>query len=287
MIELDREWLDANPLPQPQVPTDKNARGRLLVAGGSMRVPGALRLTGEAAFRAGAGKVQLATVAPAALPLGIAFPEAAVIALPVNADGELGGEAGSQIASMIERCDALLVGPGMGSGSDAENILSALLDQAPGVPLVLDAAMLHAAGSAPERLAAREGPVVLTPHPQEMSALMGNDAGAACAALAEAGAARFGATVVLKAAETWIAEAGQPTLHYPGGGAGLATGGSGDVLAGIIGGLLARRVAPRVAAGWGVWLHGESGRRCAERHGAIGFLARELLPIIPTLVDPR
>jgi ADP-dependent NAD(P)H-hydrate dehydratase len=286
MIELDRVWLGENPLPQPQGPTDKNARGRLLAVGGSMRVPGALRLTGEAAFRAGAGKVQLATVAPAALPLGIAFPEAAVIALPANPEGELGGEAGPQIAAMIERCDALLVGPGMGAASDADTILATLLDRAPSVPLVLDAAMLHAAGNAADRLAAHDGPVVLTPHPQEMAALMGGDTGEACAALAEAGAARFGATVVLKASETWIAEAGQPTLHYRGGGAGLATGGSGDVLAGIIGGLLARSVAPRVAAAWGVWLHGESGRRCAERQGAIGFLARELLPIIPTLIDP-
>jgi ADP-dependent NAD(P)H-hydrate dehydratase len=76
-------------------------------------------------------------------------------------------------------------------------------------------------------------------------------------------------------------------LIYPGGGVGLATGGSGDVLAGIIGGLLARGASPLVATGWGVWLHGEAGRRVGERLGSIGFLARELLPEIPGLMDRR
>lgn len=285
MIALDTAWLAANPLPQPAGVTDKNARGRLLVAGGSLRVPGALMLSGEAAFRAGAGKVQLATVAPAALPLGIAMPEAAVIALPANADGELGAEAADGVAAMIARCDALAIGPGMGAGAEPQPILAALLERAPQVPLLLDAAMLRAAGSQGERLATHAGPVVLTPHPAEMTALMGGEAGEACAERAEAAAVRFQATVVLKSTETWIATDGQPTLHYPGGGPGLATGGSGDVLAGIIGGLLARGASPQIAAAWGVWLHGESGRRCAERSGRIGLLARELLASIPRLMD--
>ena len=103
-------------------------------------------------------------------------------------------------------------------------------------------------------------------------------------ALAEAAAARFGATVLLKQSETWIASPGEPLLHYPGGGPGLATGGSGDVLAGIIAGLLARGVAPRMAAAWGVWLHGEAGRRLARAQGPLGFLARELLAEIPALL---
>jgi NAD(P)H-hydrate repair Nnr-like enzyme with NAD(P)H-hydrate dehydratase domain len=90
--------------------------------------------------------------------------------------------------------------------------------------------------------------------------------------------------VLLKGAETWIACPGEGLLRYPGGGPGLATGGSGDVLAGIIGGLLARGAAPRVAAAWGVWLHGEAGRRLAERICPLGFLGRELLGEIPRLL---
>ena len=261
MIALDTNWLAANPLPQPTGVIDKNARGRLLVIGGSLRVPGALMLSGEAAFRAGAGKVQLATVAPAALPLGMAMPEAAVIALPANDDGELGDAAADPAAALIGRCDALVIGPGMGAEADPQAVLTALIDSAPQVPMLLDAAMLRAAGSRSARLAGRDGPLVLTPHPAEMTALMGDEAEDACAERAEAAAARFGATVVLKSTETWIASSGRSTLHYLGGGPGLATGGSGDVLAGIIGGLLARGVPAEIAAAWGVWLHGESGRR--------------------------
>ncbi|RYE03745.1 MAG: NAD(P)H-hydrate dehydratase, partial [Sphingomonadales bacterium] len=113
MMALDGEWLGANPLPEPASDTDKNKRGRVLAVGGSRTVPGALRLTGEAAFRAGAGKVQLATPEAACLPLGVAMPEAAVFGLPVNSDGELTGS--DLLAEMLERCDACVIGPGMGA----------------------------------------------------------------------------------------------------------------------------------------------------------------------------
>lgn len=284
MTTLGSDWLAAHPLPDPAKATDKNARGRVLAAGGSLTVPAALMLTGEAAFRAGAGKVQLATVADAALPLGILLPEAAVFKLPTNDDGEVGAKAGAVLAGMIERCDALVVGPGMGAKADAAPLLDGLLDCAPQVPMLLDAAMLEAVGGAHERVAAHGAPLVLTPHPGEMAALMDCEPDEVCASLAEAAAARFDATVVLKSPVTWIATPGEPTLTYPGGGPGLATGGSGDVLAGIVGGLLARGAKPHAAAAWGVWLHGEAGRALAERVGTIGFLARELPALVPGLM---
>ncbi|ODP39516.1 NAD(P)H-hydrate dehydratase [Sphingomonas turrisvirgatae] len=285
MIELDTEWLAAHPLPDPAQASDKNARGRLLAAGGSLTVPAALLLTGEAAFRVGAGKVQLASVEPAMLGLGLRFPEAAVLTLPVNDEGEMAGDAGAAIAGLVERCDALVLGPGMGMDAEAAAILAGLLDAAPEVPMLLDAAMLAAVGDAQAQVLAASAPIVLTPHPGEAAALMDCDPDDVCAELAEAAAARFGATVVLKSPQTWIATPGEPTLTYRGGGPGLATGGSGDVLAGIIGGLLARGVAPHVASAWGVWLHGKAGRILGERIGPIGFLARELLPLLPGLME--
>lgn len=285
MIALDADWLAAHPLPDPGEDTDKNARGRLLAAGGSLTVPGALLLTGEAAFRAGAGKVQLATAAAAALALGVRMPEAAVFALPANDAGELDGAAGEALGAMAGRCDALVLGPGMGAEADGAAILSGLLAAAPSVPMLLDAAMLTAVGDAHAAVAAHPGALVLTPHPGEMAALMACEPDDVCAALAEAAAARFDATVVLKSSETWIATPGEPVLTYPGGGPGLATGGSGDVLAGIIGGLLARGTPPHVASAWGVWLHGEAGRVLAERMGRIGFLARELVALVPGLMS--
>ncbi|RSV35847.1 NAD(P)H-hydrate dehydratase [Sphingomonas sp. ABOLE] len=288
MIALDHAWLAANPLPPFDVETDKNARGRVLVAGGSERVPGALRLTGEAALRTGAGKVQLATVERAALALGVAMPEAALFGLPANGAGELGSEAGQTLAALLERCDALVLGPGMGIDADAAPLLDAILvEKGDGIALLLDAAMLAVVGSRAEAIVARSGATVLTPHPGEMAKMMDEDPERIvreAAAVACEAAARFGAVVALKGPDTHVATPDGIVLHYPGGGPGLATGGSGDVLAGAIGGLLARGAAPLVATGWGVWLHGEAGRRLAERLGTIGFLGRELAPEIPALM---
>lgn len=285
MITLDADWLAAHPLPDPGEHTDKNARGRLLVAGGSLAVPGALRLTSEAGLRAGAGKSRMATVAPAALGLGLAMPEAAAFPLPANDAGELAGDAAVEICRLAKLCDALVVGPGMGTRADAASIAASLLKSAIAVPMLLDAAMLHVCGDLADDLARFEGSLVLTPHPGEMASLMGCDADEIGPEVATNAARRFDATIVLKSSETWVAAPDGTMLHYPGGGPGLATGGSGDVLAGVIGGLLARGAPPLVASGWGVWLHGEAGRRLAQQVGRLGFLARELLPLIPALMD--
>lgn len=281
MIEIDTEWLAAHPLPRPDGDTDKNKRGRILVAGGSQTVPGALRLTGEAALRAGAGKLQLATVERAALPLGIAMPEAAAFPLPANEDGELGEAAGAALAELAERCDALVLGPGMGAKADATAILKAVLATAgPDHAILIDAGAIGDCTPIAPALRAHAGHLVFTPHPGEMALLMQCDEAEVTDAHAQQAADRFQAVIVLKRAETVVASPGEPMLHYPGGGPGLATGGSGDVLAGIIGGLLARGTAPQIAAAWGVWLHGEAGRAL----GPPGFLARELLAQIPALM---
>lgn len=285
MIELDRDWLARHPLPFPEGETDKNERGRVVAAGGSETVPGALLLTGEAALRAGAGKVQLATVESAAIALGVRIPEAASIALPANAHGELAAAAGDRIAGLAERCDALVIGPGMSPKAEVDAILASLIRQAPiDGALLLDAAMIPAARLLEDHAGVWRGRRVITPHFGEMAALMECNENAVTPDLARRAAEHLDATVVLKASETWIATPDPPMLHYRGGGPGLATGGSGDVLAGIIGGLLARGASPRDAAAWGVWLHGEAGRRLASEIGPLGFLARELLPRVPALM---
>lgn len=288
MTEIDIDWLAAHPLPAPGKDTDKNERGRVLAAGGSLTVPGALRLTGEAALRAGAGKLQLATVEPAALPLGIAMSEAAVFALPANAEGELGTAAARELAGLVERCDALVLGPGMGAKAEAAPILKAALDAAgPDQSILIDAGAIGDCSPIEEQLRAHAGHLVFTPHAGEMALLMGCDEAEVTEAHARHAAERFSAVIVLKRAETWIAAPDGNLLHYKGGGPGLATAGSGDVLAGIIGGLLSRGAPPQIAAGWGVWLHGEAGRTLATRIGELGFLARELLPEIPGLMARR
>lgn len=288
MTPLDIAWLAAHPLPEPAPDTDKNSRGHVLVAGGSETVPGALRLTGEAALRAGAGKLQLATVERIVLQLGMLVPEAAVFPLPANPAGELGAAAGEILCSYLEPCDTLVLGPGMGAEANATDILkAALAEPRTALSLVLDAAVIAAAADCAAEIHAHDGRIVLTPHPGEMKRLMGCDEARIAndpAGLAQEAARRFSATIVLKGAETWIACPRTGLLHYSGGGPGLATGGSGDVLAGIIGGLMSRGTEPRTAAAWGVWLHGEAGKRLAERIGPLGFLARELPGEVPGLL---
>lgn len=287
-IPLDLGWLQANPLPEQKARTDKDDRGRVLVAGGAESVPGALRLTGEAALRSGAGRLQLATVERAALALGIAMPEAAVYPLAANQAGELGARAGAALCAHLESCDTLVLGPGTGHAAAARAILAAVLAAPPpNLSILLDAGMLMAAPALADAIRGLEGRAVLTPHPGEMMRLMACEAARIDddpVGLAAEAATRFAATVLLKGPETYVANPDGSVLRYAGGGPGLGTGGSGDVLAGTIGGLMARGAPPPIAAAWGVWLHGEAGRRLAASVAPIGFLARELPAQIPALI---
>jgi ADP-dependent NAD(P)H-hydrate dehydratase len=146
--------------------------------------------------------------------------------------------------------------------------------------LVVDAMAIGSARGQREALAAFDGRMVFTPHHGEMAMLTGIDEDAIAQSpdkIARDVAAQYGAVVVLKGSDTVIAAPDGTTLHYGGGGTGLATGGSGDVLAGAI-------ASPIIAAGWGVWLHGQSGRRVATTRGPIGFLAREVPAEFPRLL---
>ncbi len=293
---LDAEWLRDHPLPVPAEDSDKNERGRVLVLGGSLQVPGGIRLTAEAALRAGAGKVRIGTVASAAVQIGVLFPEAAILPLLESAVGEIDVDA-SELREHLGRSDAVVVGPAMACGEHASRLLGAVFDgmavdaadggQASSA-MVIDASALMSLGRHTSRLRARTAPAVITPHIGEMAALLEREVdeidrdriGAARDA-----ARKFRAVVVLKGATTLIAETDGRCFVYKGGNVGLATGGSGDVLAGIAGALLARGCCPLDAALWAVWLHGEAGRHCAEAIGSLGYLARELIPFLPRLMQ--
>ena len=285
-VHLDSGWIAAHPSPIHGGGTDKNSRGRVLAIGGSMLSPGALRLTAEAALRVGAGKVQMATLASTAMMLGVLVPEAGVLALPEQ-DGEIWPPDGALDEALVN-ADAVAIGPGMASQDAAARLVRRAIDQVgPDTQLVLDAAAIGCAHDLSVELTRLAGRLVMTPHHGEMAALTGrpvDDIAADPAAAAFAAARQFGAVVALKSSDTVIAAPDGTLLSYAGGGVGLATGGSGDVLAGVIAGLLARGADPLVATGWGVWLHGHSGRRMAARHGPIGFLARDLLNEIPFLL---
>lgn len=286
-VPLDARWCAAHSLPQIAQGSDKNSRGRVLLVGGARFVPGALGLTGEAALRAGAGKLQMATVEAVAAALGVLVPEAAMIGLPMRDDGEIAQAAVAMLADLVPRCDVLLVGPGMSATAETGALVQGLLELSPPAAL-LDAAALTCASLDEIAQAAAKHPVVLTPHHGEMARLVGCEkqvVEAEPATMVQEVVRRTGAVVVLKGAETWIGAPDAPLLHFTGGCSGLGIGGSGDVLAGIIGGLLARGAPPHAAAGWGVALHGAAGQQAARDIGQVGFLARELLPSIPRLLE--
>jgi hydroxyethylthiazole kinase-like uncharacterized protein yjeF len=280
------------PLPPLHADDDKESRGRVLVVGGSTLVPGAILLAGVAALRAGAGKLQLATVRDAAVGVGLHVPEALVVALPQDRRGEIAGaRAAAPLRRYAAEADALLIGPGAVTGPQIAALLRGLLPLAGDrTTVVLDGAAAVAADSHARLVSALGGRVILTPHAGEMASLLGmdkSDVEANAAATARIAAERFSTVVALKGAESWIASPDGQLLHHKGGSVGLGTSGSGDTLAGIITGLAARGAEPLAAAAWGVWAHGSAGRKLSVHMATVGFLARELLAEVPALVGRR
>jgi hydroxyethylthiazole kinase-like uncharacterized protein yjeF len=281
VIPLDKALLVSMPLP-PAGDGGKDERGRVLVVGGGLELAGALLLAGVAALRVGAGKLQLASAASVVPVLTVAVPEARVFALPETAAGEPSPAAATVLAEHLDGCDAILIGPGM--MHDNEGLAAALLERADKQAMVLDAGALAAL---PNVSRAPSAGRVLTPHAGEMARLLEQgkeEIERDPLAAARAAAERFSAVIVMKGAQSFVVAPDERAALYSGGGVGLGTSGSGDVLAGIIAGLLARGAEPFAAAAWGVWLHGEAGRRLAERIGPLGFLAREISGEVPFLM---
>ena len=276
-------------LPAPDDDGDKDARGQVLVVGGSRSLPGAILLAGVAALRAGAGKLQLATSRGVAPALGVAVPEALVLGLPETRTGDIAGARSvPQLTALVSRANAVLVGPGMTDPRAAHALIRPLVRRLGGEAiLVLDAAGLLALRDDDTLLHRLDGRAVLTPHAGEMASLLDVDKDEVegdPTAIAREAARRFGATIALKGPESWIAEPDGTLYHYTGGTVGLATSGSGDTLAGIVAGLAARGAPAVRAAVWGAFLHGGAGRALARRVGPIGFLARELLDEVPVVM---
>jgi len=288
---LSSQLLRGIALPRPDAGGDKNTRGAVLAAGGCREVPGALLLAGTAALRAGAGRLQLASCHSLTPLLGIALPEARVIGLPETDEGHLAPEAGPVLAKRGAGMDALLLGPGIFSGPDAEALTAAMLEGLPGggegPALVLDAAALVALKDQRQALRRHAGRVVITPHDGEMAQLLGRsreEVRADPLAAAREAAALLKVVVVMKGGHTRIVTPQGEAWGHAAGNAGLATSGSGDVLAGIVAALLARGAPPLHAALWGVHLHAEAGRRLTRSQGALGFLAREVPAEVPRIL---
>lgn len=285
---IDEALLAAWPLPAPQPDGDKESRGRVLLFAGSPEVPGAAVLAGEAALRAGAGKLALAVPRSIALLVAAALPEARVIALDEGPHGApLAEPALARVEGTVERAGAVLVGPGMLHEPAVCDLVEALLPRVPRQSaLLLDAAAMAVV----QRGLRFEGrsPPLFTPHAGEMARLCeaepGIDPEADRAHAARAAARRWQAVVTLKGAQTWVARPDGRLWRHAAEVPGLATSGSGDVLAGVMAGLAARGAPPEQAAAWGVALHARAGEALARRMGPMGYLARELAAEVPALM---
>lgn len=276
-----RRW----PLPQPDKQGDKEERGVALIIGGAGELPGSILLSGEAALRSGAGKLQLAAPASIAIPMGVGIPEARVFALPEGENGALDAKAGGDVALHARGAGAVLIGPGMLNEDAVRRFLDVFLNRIKDKPLAIDATALSGLPGGDYSFPVT---AVLTPHAGEMAALTGETKEAVLrrpAELAIETARRLNAVVALKGATTNIATPDGDLFIYAGGKVGLATSGSGDILAGIVVGLLARGADPAQAAAWAAYVHGESGNRIMRRVGLLGLLARDLLREIPPVMN--
>jgi NAD(P)H-hydrate epimerase len=257
----------------------KGDAGRVLVVAGSPGKTGAAHLALTGALRGGAGLVTLAA-RPDVLPFALAGrPEAMSVALA--GDGPLGGADLEALAAAAQDADALVIGPGIPSGSETAELLLALLGRLRR-PAILDADALNALAAAPGTLAALSAagvPLLVTPHPGEMARLCGasiREVQSDRIGVAAAHARAWKATVVLKGARTVVADPEAPPTVIPTGNAGLATGGTGDVLAGLCGALLAGGLPPPSAGRVGAFVHGRAGDLAALRFGERGLVAGDL-----------
>lgn len=275
------EW----PLPAPGADADKDARGHAVIVGGDARVPGGALLAATAVLRAGAGRVQLAVAAPVAAALGVAVPEALVQALPATDDGAPDPGRLGVAEELCRKATAVVVGPGLLDPQRGGAILAPVAGWMDEGVLVVDAAAL--AGVSEELGRRLDGRLVLTPNATEAAYLLDTSAEKLAEDLDAAArtiATRFRATVALKGRETRVAGPDGCLYVNRAGNAGLAISGSGDVLVGIVGGLVARGASPVQAVVWAVHLHALAADELAEVAGPLGYLPRELPDRLPALL---
>lgn len=276
--------LKRHPLP-PVASGNKDSHGTILIIAGSRDVPGAGLLSAHGAMRAGAGKLQLAVPDDIAVPLGIAMPEAMVTGFATARDGGFSRRAVAPMLDKAGSVDSIVAGPGLYGNPAATRLAGELC--ALGRPLVLDAALLRALPAKAADARRAQVPPILLPHAGEMASLLeceAEDVEADPLAAGRSCAARYDALVLVKGVSSHIVIPNGSAWRYTGGSPGLGVSGSGDVLAGIIGGLLARGATPLAALLWGVWLHGEAGRALAKKVGPLGYFARELPAEVPALL---
>lgn len=254
-------------LPRRKITAHKGDCGHVGIIAGSAGMAGAAGLAASGAVRGGAGRVSLACPEPACAAAVSVAPEAMGVALPADGAGLLSAGAIDRIDRFIKGKDVIAMGPGWGRGGDLCEIARHILESCP-LSMVVDADGLYAVKDIPDIWSTRSCSTVITPHPGEMAYLSGESAEAIAAdpmGAARAYAAHHGIVVVVKGAATVVASPEGRTYINATGNPGMATGGSGDVLCGLIAALIGQGMDAFDAATLGVWLHGRAGDIVAAR----------------------
>lgn len=261
----------------------KGSFGHLLVVAGSPGKTGAAALAGDAAVRSGCGLVTVAVPATLHSILEVKLTEAMTVAL-AEQDGLLTLAAADQIAQLATSCQALALGPGLGQSDELRQLVRQIV-MTVNAPMVIDADGLNLLVGQLECLVARQsGALILTPHPGEMARLAGVSVATIEAdrfTVARDFARRYQVILLLKGARTIVAAPDGRVHINTSGNSGLSSGGSGDVLSGLIGGLLAQGCDPFAAASLAAWWHGRAAEQIAAERGIAGMTASDLIHHLP------
>ena len=261
----------------------KGTTGHLLVIGGSPGKTGAAVMTGRSAMRVGAGLVTIGIPKSLNTAMESQLTEVMTEPLPENTGQTLGLSAYERIMSLLENKKGLAIGPGMGTAGPTQNLVKKLIQTSP-VPIVIDADGLNALVGSLECLKGLNVPVVMTPHPGEMARLVGTTPlQVQQERISEARnfATTHNVCLVLKGAKTIIARPDNTVLINPAGNPGMASGGMGDVLTGMIAGLIVQGLPVNEAVNAGVYLHGCAADFLARTMGRVGFIASDVIEILP------
>ncbi|MEE4112862.1 MAG: NAD(P)H-hydrate dehydratase [Desulfobacteraceae bacterium] len=276
-----------NDIPQRSATAHKGDTGHLMILAGSPGKTGAAALAAAAAMRAGAGLVTLGTPKSLNPVLEAMVTEAMTVGLPETADGALDEAAHESVVALMERKGCLAMGPGLGTHASTGRLVGRLIEACP-VPLVVDADGLNLIAAEPSVLSRRRAPIVLTPHPGEMARLSGHSTAEIQGdriGHARAFAERHQVHLVLKGAATLVARPDGTVFVNATGNPGMATGGMGDVLTGLIAALVTQGMAPGAAARTGVYLHGLAADRMARKKAPIGYLATNVIETLPEAMN--
>lgn len=288
-LDIPRWWLATvfdvqDKLPPRPADSHKGSFGQILLVAGSLGMSGAALMSAKSCLKSGAGLAIVATCK--SLLQSLPAEEIIYKGCAETADGSLSKEAMKAIEHEMERAEVMVIGPGLSSNDETIELIQELIKKVR-VPCVIDADGLNALSKNPKVLTEAEGGFIFTPHPKELSRLMGKtvkEVQSDRIRAAQEAAKRFGATIVLKGAHTVVATPDDDVFIIPTGNSGMATAGSGDVLSGVIAGLLAQGMNRTWAAVAGAYIHGASGDVAATELGEDGMVASDIMNCVPIVM---